>query len=194
MADLCCGVLISAHGVSGSVPNDTHEPERTSVSPNEVTPAGKTPAMHVSFSCSHGQTSRASGPVDRRRPSGACPTFIQINSTMTAAGTNQPPSSGSSGLGNDDDSITPREGSGTPQRGFTLSAVPPPASHPPITVALVDDYDVVLLGVAQMLDPYRDRVVIAELDANELRRRTSSTSCCTTPSHNRSPTTRRSAS
>ena len=36
-----------------------------------------------------------------------------------------------------------------------------------ITVALVDDYDVVLLGVAQMLDPYRDRVVIAELDANE---------------------------
>jgi DNA-binding NarL/FixJ family response regulator len=34
-------------------------------------------------------------------------------------------------------------------------------------VALVDDYDVVVIGVAQMLDPYRDRVVIAELDANE---------------------------
>jgi DNA-binding NarL/FixJ family response regulator len=40
-------------------------------------------------------------------------------------------------------------------------------SGPPITVALVDDYDVVLLGVAQMLDQYRDRVVIAEIDANK---------------------------
>jgi DNA-binding NarL/FixJ family response regulator len=39
-----------------------------------------------------------------------------------------------------------------------------PAS-PPITVALVDDYDVVVKGVANMLDPYRDRVVIAELDS-----------------------------
>ena len=36
----------------------------------------------------------------------------------------------------------------------------------PITVALVDDYDVVLVGVASMLDPFRDRVVIAEIDAN----------------------------
>jgi DNA-binding NarL/FixJ family response regulator len=36
----------------------------------------------------------------------------------------------------------------------------------PITVALVDDYDVVLMGVAKMFDRYRDRVVIAELDAN----------------------------
>ncbi|OBI18495.1 MULTISPECIES: response regulator transcription factor [unclassified Mycobacterium] len=35
----------------------------------------------------------------------------------------------------------------------------------PITVALVDDYDVVVKGVANMLDPYRDRVVIAELDS-----------------------------
>jgi len=32
---------------------------------------------------------------------------------------------------------------------------------------VVDDYDVVLLGVAQMLDPYRHRVRIAELDSNE---------------------------
>src|SRR6478735_6012835 len=32
---------------------------------------------------------------------------------------------------------------------------------------MVDDYDVVLLGVAQMLDPCRDRVLIAELDTNE---------------------------
>ncbi len=36
----------------------------------------------------------------------------------------------------------------------------------PITVALVDDYDVVVLGVANILDQYRDRVVIAELDTN----------------------------
>ncbi len=37
----------------------------------------------------------------------------------------------------------------------------------PLTVALVDDYDVVLTGVARMLEPYRDRVVVAEIDANE---------------------------
>jgi DNA-binding NarL/FixJ family response regulator len=36
----------------------------------------------------------------------------------------------------------------------------------PITVALVDDYDVVVVGVAHMLDPYRDRIVIAEIDTN----------------------------
>jgi len=36
----------------------------------------------------------------------------------------------------------------------------------PITVALVDDYDVVVKGVANMLDPYRDRIVIAELDSS----------------------------
>jgi DNA-binding NarL/FixJ family response regulator len=36
----------------------------------------------------------------------------------------------------------------------------------PITVALVDDYDVVVMGVANMFDQYRDRVVVAELDAN----------------------------
>ena len=36
----------------------------------------------------------------------------------------------------------------------------------PILVALVDDYDIVLAGVANMLDRYRDRVVIAEIDAN----------------------------
>ena len=33
-------------------------------------------------------------------------------------------------------------------------------------MALVDDYDVVLAGVANMLDGYRDRVLIAEIDAN----------------------------
>ena len=37
----------------------------------------------------------------------------------------------------------------------------------PITVALVDDYDVVLMGVANILDRYRDRVVVAEIDSNE---------------------------
>lgn len=41
----------------------------------------------------------------------------------------------------------------------------PPAT--PILIALIDDYDVVLAGVARMLDPYRDRVLIAEIDANE---------------------------
>jgi DNA-binding NarL/FixJ family response regulator len=39
-------------------------------------------------------------------------------------------------------------------------------SHGPITVALVDDYDVVLMGVANMFGRYRDRVVVAEIDAN----------------------------
>jgi DNA-binding NarL/FixJ family response regulator len=43
----------------------------------------------------------------------------------------------------------------------------PPGAHRPITVALVDDYDVVLMGVAKMFDRYRDRVVVAEIDANE---------------------------
>jgi hypothetical protein len=36
-----------------------------------------------------------------------------------------------------------------------------------ITVALVDDYDVVLLGVARMLDGYHDRIRVVEIDANE---------------------------
>jgi DNA-binding NarL/FixJ family response regulator len=36
----------------------------------------------------------------------------------------------------------------------------------PLTVALVDDYDVVVMGVANILDQYRDQVVVAELDAN----------------------------
>ena len=37
----------------------------------------------------------------------------------------------------------------------------------PVQVALVDDYDVVVVGVANMLEPYRDRVVVAELDTNK---------------------------
>jgi DNA-binding NarL/FixJ family response regulator len=40
------------------------------------------------------------------------------------------------------------------------------AGPSPITVALVDDYDVVVKGIATMLDPFRDRVIVAELDSN----------------------------
>ena len=39
-------------------------------------------------------------------------------------------------------------------------------SNKPITVALVNDYDVVVIGVANMFDQYRDRVIVAELDSN----------------------------
>jgi DNA-binding NarL/FixJ family response regulator len=42
-----------------------------------------------------------------------------------------------------------------------------PRAGRPITVALVDDYDVVLAGVAHMFERYRDRVLIVEIDANE---------------------------
>jgi DNA-binding NarL/FixJ family response regulator len=41
-----------------------------------------------------------------------------------------------------------------------------PSPTRPVTVALVDDYDVVLRGLAHMFDDYRDRVVIAEINAN----------------------------
>ena len=50
-------------------------------------------------------------------------------------------------------------------RGVYGRAVP--QSGPPITVALVDDYDVVVMGVAKILDQYRNRVVVAELDTNK---------------------------
>lgn len=42
-----------------------------------------------------------------------------------------------------------------------------PIGQAPILIALVDDYDVVLTGVASMLAPYRDRILVAEIDANE---------------------------
>jgi DNA-binding NarL/FixJ family response regulator len=45
--------------------------------------------------------------------------------------------------------------------------MPEPTNPSPLTIALVDDYDVVVKGVANMLDPYRDRVLIAELDTNQ---------------------------
>jgi DNA-binding NarL/FixJ family response regulator len=46
------------------------------------------------------------------------------------------------------------------------SAASPTALTRPVTVALVDDYDVVVMGVANILDQYRDQVVVAELDTN----------------------------
>src|SRR6266576_1325486 len=41
-----------------------------------------------------------------------------------------------------------------------------PLTNTPVTVALVDDYDIVVMGVAHILQQYQDRVVIAELDTN----------------------------
>lgn len=37
----------------------------------------------------------------------------------------------------------------------------------PISLALVDDYDVILVGVAHVFDSYRDRIRVVELDANK---------------------------
>src|ERR1700742_3922720 len=59
----------------------------------------------------------------------------------------------------------------TPFRGVRLHPwggnfdLMPSTPRRPITVALVDDYDVVVKGVANMFDNYRHRVVVAELDA-----------------------------
>jgi DNA-binding NarL/FixJ family response regulator len=41
------------------------------------------------------------------------------------------------------------------------------AARTPICIALVDDYDVVLIGLAHMFDEYSDRIVVAEIDANQ---------------------------
>jgi DNA-binding NarL/FixJ family response regulator len=41
-----------------------------------------------------------------------------------------------------------------------------PAARTPISIALVNDYDIVVMGLAHILEQYRDRVVIAELDTN----------------------------
>jgi DNA-binding NarL/FixJ family response regulator len=38
---------------------------------------------------------------------------------------------------------------------------------PPICIALVNDYDVVVVGLAHLFDAYRDRIVVAELDTNK---------------------------
>jgi len=39
---------------------------------------------------------------------------------------------------------------------------------PPISIAVVDDYDVVVLGVQRMLEQYPDRIVVAELSTNQI--------------------------
>lgn len=39
-------------------------------------------------------------------------------------------------------------------------------STSPVRIALVDDYDIVLAGLAHMLEPYRSRVQVVEIDAN----------------------------
>ena len=49
---------------------------------------------------------------------------------------------------------------------YTPKGVYIPRMGSPITIALIDDYDVVVMGVAHILEQYRDRVVIAELDTN----------------------------
>ncbi len=54
---------------------------------------------------------------------------------------------------------------GTPL-GVKSWSMSSPSSDRPVTVALVDDYDVVLKGLAHLFDEYQDRVVIAEIDAN----------------------------
>ena len=42
-----------------------------------------------------------------------------------------------------------------------------PLTNAPLTIALVNDYDIVVMGIAHILEQYRDRVVIAELDTNQ---------------------------
>ncbi len=42
-----------------------------------------------------------------------------------------------------------------------------PGPSRPVTVALVHDYNVVLRGLARLFDEYRDRVVVAEIKAND---------------------------
>ncbi len=46
-------------------------------------------------------------------------------------------------------------------------AMPRATSTPPVRLALVDDYEVVLHGVARMLAPFADRVAVIEIDAQE---------------------------
>ena len=47
---------------------------------------------------------------------------------------------------------------------ITVGGVKPQTA--PVRVALVDDYDVVVTGLAHLFDAYRDRIVVAELDTN----------------------------
>jgi len=41
-----------------------------------------------------------------------------------------------------------------------------PPERTPLTIALVNDYDIVVMGIAHILEQYRERVVIAELATN----------------------------
>ena len=83
-------------------------------------------------------------------------------------------------------------------RGYNYTpkeVMSPGMPHPPrapITVALVDDYDVVVKGVANMLEPYRDRSRRRGTRFQRVRQRRRSTSSCTTHSPNPSPITKRS--
>jgi DNA-binding NarL/FixJ family response regulator len=45
--------------------------------------------------------------------------------------------------------------------------MPSPPGTSPVRMALVDDYEVVLWGVAQMLAGYRDRIEVVQIDADE---------------------------
>ena len=40
-----------------------------------------------------------------------------------------------------------------------------PAPHEPLTVAIVNDYEIVIAGVAALLDPFGERVRVVELDS-----------------------------
>jgi hypothetical protein len=42
-----------------------------------------------------------------------------------------------------------------------------PVTSAPVTIALVNDYDIVVMGLAHIVEQYQDRVVIAELDTNQ---------------------------
>ena len=74
------------------------------------------------------------------------------------------------GCAGDRDDVRPRLnhpcGCGGTPLGVESCGVCSQLHRRPISVALVDDYDVVLKGVAHMFDNYRDRVVVAEIDAN----------------------------
>ena len=50
----------------------------------------------------------------------------------------------------------------TPLGVFRLKVLPRP-----IHIALVNDYDVVVIGLAHLFDGYGDRIVVAEMDANK---------------------------
>ena len=52
-------------------------------------------------------------------------------------------------------------------KGVTTEIMDSPPSFPPVTVALVDDYDVVVLGVARILERYPEQVRIVEINSDQ---------------------------